>query len=223
MFQDFICPSCRSSLFEKDTALICKQCNLLYSRSNGFTNFIPKEDFYAGEVPQSEMKDLLNNIDTIGFDPALEEFFHKFPHLRSYVIDKKRADWVYHVIGNDYKNCLDIGSGLGNISERLSYLYDKVYSLEAVIERIEFQKRRYNNSRRSNINICRSNALKLPFEDNFFDLIVCNGVLEWIGMMNTNQEPRKAQQLFLQEMKRVPKIMEGYTSGLRIGMESNSS
>ena len=118
------------------------------------------------------------------------------------MIDKKRADWVYHVLGNDNERCLDIGSGLGNISERLSYLYDKVYSLEAVSERIEFQKRRFKNSSRSNINICRSNALKLPFEDNFFDLIVCNGVLEWIGMMNTSQEPRKAQQLFLKEMKR---------------------
>lgn len=49
----------------------------------------------------------------------------------------------------------------------------------------------------------RGNALELPFPDNYFDLVVCNGVLEWIGMMNSNIPPREAQLSFLREVKRV--------------------
>ena len=78
MIQDFVCPSCRSYLFEKDASLFCKQCNLLYSKIDGFTNFIPEENFYAGEVPQSEMKVEPNSIDTIGFDPRLKNFSKNF-------------------------------------------------------------------------------------------------------------------------------------------------
>ena len=51
--------------------------------------------------------------------------------------------------------------------------------------------------------IVRGNASQLPFPDDFFDLVVCNGVLEWIGVINDTVEPREAQIAFLQEVKRV--------------------
>jgi SAM-dependent methyltransferase len=72
-----------------------------------------------------------------------------------------------------------------------------------VRERIEFQKRRFKNSNVSNVTIVRGNALELPFPDNYFDLVVCNGVLEWVGTMNTDRPPREVQLSFLREVKRV--------------------
>jgi SAM-dependent methyltransferase len=86
----------------------------------------------------------------------------------------------------------------------LSHYYDEVYSLEPVRERIEFQKRRFKNSNVNNVTIVRGNALELPFPDNYFDLVVCNGVLEWVGIMNnTDRPPREVQLSFLREVKRV--------------------
>jgi SAM-dependent methyltransferase len=125
--------------------------------------------------------------------------------LKSYIEDKRRGDWICHCFGgrnNNNRRCLDIGSGLGNLSEMLSHYYNEVYSLEAVPERIEFQKRRFKNSNINNITIVRGNALELPFPDDYFDLVVCNGVLEWVGIMNTDRPPREVQLSFLREVKR---------------------
>jgi ubiquinone/menaquinone biosynthesis C-methylase UbiE len=127
--------------------------------------------------------------------------------LREYIEDKRRGDWICHCFGsrnnNNNRRCLDIGSGLGNLSEMLSHYYDEVYSLEAVRERIEFQKRRFKNSNVNNVTIVRGNALELPFPNDYFDLVVCNGVLEWVGIMNTDRPPREVQLSFLQEVKRI--------------------
>jgi SAM-dependent methyltransferase len=184
--------------------------------NDDYVDFIPDSGFYAGEVPKAEMKQLIDNIDKIGYYPSLNLFFQKFPYLRQYITDKKRADWVYNTLGKNSTNSLDIGSGLGNISENLSFIFENVYSMEAVKERIEFQRRRFKNSKRFNIYISRGNVLSLPFKDNFFDLIVCNGVLEWIGMMNTQQNPRETQIQFLKELKRVVKD----TGRIYIGIEN---
>jgi ubiquinone/menaquinone biosynthesis C-methylase UbiE/thiamine kinase-like enzyme len=206
MNQAYVCPTCKNDLgIEENDSYFCRNCEISYNTKDNYVDFISESTFYAGEVPKAEMDELINNIDTIGFSPSLSLFFRKFPRLRGYITDKKRADWVYNVLGTERKNCLDIGSGLGNISENLSYIFENVYSVEAVKERIDFQNRRFKNSDRSNIYISRGNALSLPFKDNYFDFIVCNGVLEWMGMMNTEQNPRETQLSFLRELKRVLK------------------
>src|SRR6476660_5233296 len=127
-----ICPNCRDLLDEETDYYICNNCNRNYTTKDNYVDFIPDIDFYAGEVPQFEMKELINTIDNTDFDAALRIFLDKFPFLYQYITDNKRADWVYHCLGKNNSRCLDIGSGLGNISERLSYLYDEVYSVEPV-------------------------------------------------------------------------------------------
>jgi ubiquinone/menaquinone biosynthesis C-methylase UbiE len=203
MAEVLVCPNCKNNIYQKDLTFLCDICEQAYQIKDGYIDFIPDVDFYAGEVPQIEMRKLISNIDRIGYDESLVSFFAKFPYLRQYVTDTKRADWVFHCLGRNTNMCLDIGSGLGNNSERMSHLFDKVFSVEAVVERIEFQKRRFKNAKLNNISIIRNNAYKLPFKNNTFDLVICNGVLEWIGMMNTAFTPYEAQLSFLEEMKRV--------------------
>jgi SAM-dependent methyltransferase len=154
------------------------------------------------------MRGLIKEIDLLGYSEALKRLSLKEPYLKIYIEDKRRGDWICHCFGgrnnNNNRRCLDIGSGLGNLSEMLSHYYDEVYSLEAVRERIEFQKRRFKNSNVNNVTIVRGNALELPFPNDYFDLVVCNGVLEWVGIMNnTTRSPREVQLSFLREVKRV--------------------
>jgi len=169
----------------------------------GYIDFVGSEGFYAGEVNLQEMRQLIRDIDSLGYDEGVGRFLKTNPFLINYITDIRRVDWVCHALTKNNHRCLDIGSGLGNISEQLSYIYHKVYSLDAVKERIEFQKRRYKNSNRTNIILVRGNALEIPFPDNYFDLVVCNGLLEWVGMMNSNLNPRETQIKFLKEIKRV--------------------
>jgi SAM-dependent methyltransferase len=199
----FCCPQCKSSLTKEADGYICQNCKRSYSLHDGYIDFIGDSDFYAGEVSRKEMRSLIVDIDSMGYENAIARFLERYTFLYDYITDIRRVDWIYHCLGKSNLRCLDIGSGLGNVSEILSYFYQEIYSLEAVRERIEFQKRRYKSSKRTNITLVRGNAIKLPFEDNYFDLIVCNGVLEWIGSMNINLDPRDAQLSFLYEVKRV--------------------
>ncbi|HKG30225.1 MAG TPA: hypothetical protein VKA91_03045, partial [Nitrososphaeraceae archaeon] len=110
------------------------------------------------------MRGLIKEIDSLGYSEALKRLSLKEPYLKIYIEDKRRGDWICHCFGgrnnNNNRRCLDIGSGLGNLSEMLSHYYDEVYSLEAVRERIEFQKRRFKNSNVNNVTIVRGNALE---------------------------------------------------------------
>jgi ubiquinone/menaquinone biosynthesis C-methylase UbiE len=154
-------------------------------------------------MSQTDMRKLIEEIDSFGYSERVKSLCLKHPHLGEHIENKRRGDWICHCYGRNNRRCLDIGSGLGNLSEMLSHHYDEVYSLEAVPERIEFQKRRFKNSDVNNVIIVRGNALELPFPDDHFDLVVCNGVLEWVAAMNTARPPREVQLSFLREVKRI--------------------
>jgi len=203
MADEFCCPKCKDYVSRSGNGYQCRNCKNFFLIDEGYIDFIGSEGFYAGEVSQQEMRQLISEIDSLGYNEGLSRFLKKNSFLANYITDVRRVDWVCHALGKNNYRCLDIGSGLGNISEQLSNIYQKVYSLDAVKERIEFQKRRYKNSNRTNIILVRGNALEIPFPDNYFDLVVCNGLLEWVGLMNSNQDPRKIQIKFLKEIKRV--------------------
>jgi ubiquinone/menaquinone biosynthesis C-methylase UbiE len=201
----FSCPRCKTSLTLGIGSYDCNHCHKSYPIRDQYIDFLGEVDFYAGELSQNDMRKLIKEIDSLGYSEALKRLYLKEPDLKSYIEDKRRGDWICHCFGrNNNIRCLDIGSGLGNLSEMLSHYYDEVYSLEAVPERIEFQKQRFKNSNVNNLTIVRGNALELPFPDDYFDLVVCNGVLEWVGIMNTDDRPlREVQLSFLREVKRV--------------------
>ena len=203
MNANYRCPKCKTFVTPESDGYSCQSCNRVYFLRDGYVDFIGESEFYAGEVSKKQMEILIEEIDSLGYEEGISRFFNQNPSLRDYVTNVRRIDWVCHCLAKNNSRCLDIGSGLGNISENLSRIYGEVYSLEAVKERIEFQKRRFKNFKRDNITIVRGNALELPFPDNYFDLVVCNGVLEWVGMMNSNLPPREAQLSFLREAKRV--------------------
>jgi ubiquinone/menaquinone biosynthesis C-methylase UbiE len=202
------CPTCKTSLNPGISSYDCSNCHKSYPIRDGYVDFLGQVvDFYAGELSQNDMRKLIEKIDSLGYSEGLRRLYLKYPHLKRYIEDKRRGDWICHCFSSRNNNnirSLDIGSGLGNLSEMLSHHYDEVYSLEPVTERIEFQKRRFKNSNVNNVTIVRGNALELPFPDDYFDLVVCNGVLEWVGIMNnTARPPREVQLSFLQEVKRV--------------------
>ena len=141
MTDDFCCPMCKEPISKEK--LQCTNCNNSFFLDNGYVDFIGLDGFYSGEVSQQEMKLLIQDIDTIGYEKGLGRFLEKNPSLINYLTDVRRVDWICHGLGKNNSRCLDIGSGLGNISEQLSHIFEKVYSLDAVKERIEFQNAIY--------------------------------------------------------------------------------
>ena len=90
----------------------------------------------------------------------------------------KSVDIIFHGVGNNYLRCLDIKSELGNKAEILSNIFKQVYTIEFDDDYIELQKKRFEERKCQNISITKCDLLKLPFPDDFFDMILCNGVLE---------------------------------------------
>lgn len=92
---------------------------------------------------------------------------------------------------------LDIGAGSGIISEVMSKRFQEVIALEYNPNFIEFMRLRFEQEKKTNIRLVRANGLQLPFRENSFDLIVVNGVLEWLPNFLPNQNPYKTQINFL--------------------------
>jgi len=77
------------------------------------------------------------------------------------------------------KVLLDLGSGSGRYTIALALLSEakKVYGVDLGEESIKRGKEIAKKAGVSNIEFKVADVLKLPFEDNFFDFIFCNGVL----------------------------------------------
>ena len=46
-------------------------------------------------------------------------------------------------------------------------------------------------------------AQKIPFKDNYFDMVILNGVLEWVGAQTKTGDPLQIQKNCLKEIKRI--------------------
>lgn len=76
--------------------------------------------------------------------------------------------------GNQQKveKCLDIACGTGRLSAKLLQVADSVYGVDLSEEVLKIAKNKYPQ-----INFSLGESVALPYEDNFFDLVIINGSL----------------------------------------------
>ena len=97
-------------------------------------------------------------------------------------------------------------------------VYANVVSLEPVLERINFMQKRFEQEKRTNIQIARIDSSTLPFPNNSFDLIVLNRILEWLPLSERKKNPKETQ---LENLKKMYGIIK--TNGfLYIGIENRT-
>lgn len=206
MSEVLVCPKCKIALTRKGKSFCCDNCRLECALVDGIYDFIGDRGPYWGEIPPEEMEETLRCATLKGWRAAATELGFKYPGRNEYILSNARIDWLFHCLDfTKTKSCLDLGSGWGTIAFGLARYYDEVWSLEAVRERIAFQRIRQQQDRIDNIRFVRADWLRLPFPDNHFDLVVANGVLEWVGLSDYSRDPREVQADFLREVKRVLK------------------
>jgi len=200
-------------------SLSCGECNCDYPiDESGIINFLGEEGFYYwGEISAEEMQETIDLAEKKGYKSALDSVISRYPDLGYYLLSSARIDWLFHCLNPEYTHsCLDVGSGWGSLTFPLAKIFEEVWSLEAIRERIEFQLVRKNEDKVYNVNLVRADMLNLPFPDDYFDLVILNGVLEWAGLCDFAENPRTVQMKLLKEVKRVLK-----TGGcLYIGIEN---
>ena len=109
---------------------------------------------------------------------------------------KKKIDNLHDL------STLDLGCGGGGITITLSQACKKIVAMDINAHRVKVTNTRIKNKNITNTFVVRSDGAHLPFRDNFFSLVIVNGVLEWIPTSHT-QNPQKTQFNALAEVTRV--------------------
>jgi SAM-dependent methyltransferase len=110
---------------------------------------------------------------------------------RDFIADGRRANWIFDLALPAHSRALDVGCGMGSIAAALAAHVDEVVAVESVDLRAQFCARRFEQDRLP-VTVMRADALRLPFASQSFDLIVLNGVLEWLGK-GQGGDPRRVQ------------------------------
>ena len=82
----------------------------------------------------------------------------------------------------------------------------ELYSVEAIPERIEFTQERLRQENIHNVHLIQASAMALPLVENSFDLVIANGILEWLGEWDLEDDPRNVQLRFLSTIGRLLKV-----------------
>lgn len=187
------CIHCGEELIESSENYTCKSCNHVYENKNGIKIFNKKTNYY-GDLPEKEMKELLNQMDNTDWKKLVyDRFAESNPFLYYIITDSNRADWQYLIPLNEDSLVLDIGVGWGTISFPISQRA-KVVALDGTYDRLNFVKKRAVQEGNNNIiEFINANVLELPFQEKQFDLIILNGVLEWVGASVDDGDPYELQ------------------------------
>lgn len=215
------CPACRQPLDHQDGSLHCRHCNASWPVVNGIPHFIESAEYWGepGLTPEI-MRQITRQMETQRWAEVIRD--HPEPSVRQhyrFISNLSRASWQSLVPVGEKSVVLDAGAGLGTISEALSESCARVYAMERVAERVEFMRLRFAQENCDNITIVRSDLDHLPFPDASFDLIVLNGVLEWLPFSRTQVSPRRAQLYYLCLLRKLLKPR----GTLYIGVENRMS
>lgn len=161
--------------------------------------------FYWGEIPQQDMRELLKQIVDRGFASAMEWLAHTHRGRDRFALDPGRADWRVVLDLQPGMTALDIGCGLGSMTFALADQGLEVCAVDTTFERVAFVEARRQAEQNKRISTFLADAYNLPFAPESFDLIICNGLLEWIAVGHTEAKPHIIQQRFLERLRHLLK------------------
>lgn len=218
---DLVCPHCRRELEASESSLVCENCGKNWPVVQGVPHLVSDADYW-GEVglTQELMRDVIAGAEKQNWKQVIRD--HPSPVVRRYygwLTDLNRARWHSMLNMKADSQVLDLGAGLGTISHALSKSYARVFAVEKVYERLEFMRLRFAQEGCENITLIRTDIDLLPFAEQSLDLIVLNGVLEWLPYNKKDLNPRLAQLHYLTTLRKL--LKPGGT--LYVGIENRFS
>ena len=150
----FVCPFCKSKVhFEREKAS-CISCKRVFEKVKGFWNFMEnKPSFYVHE-------DILFQQEERGMKLRTERFY--LPHIKKLFGDRKNL------------RILDSGCGTGRVVKELRKLNFQAFGIDVEATRGHL----WDNPN----SFFFADGRSLPFENEFFDIIISFGVLEHVGV-----------------------------------------
>lgn len=196
-----VCPTCEKTLTELQGKYFCDICGRNWGNIEGIPCFIDKREYW-GEIPQGKMLEINLKAKSMGWKYALIENLKKEnERIFNYVVSQHRAKFKYLFSDLANASILDIGSGWGTIAIDLAKECKEVTAVERVIERALFAKVWAEQEGIDNLQIIICDAMLIPLPKEYYNYIILNGLLEYIGLYTTNQSPMSAQIDFLAKIR----------------------
>lgn len=204
----YVCPKCLLNLEKTEQHYFCKNCDYRWNiTETGIPNFSTR-NYWWNHLNQNEMTALLKIAEENDWSYALEKVL--LPRTSEYVFNyasqESRADWHFLLDLKPNARILDIGCGWGASTIAMARHYSKIYGIDTNLYNLKFIQIRAQQEQLDNIVLAKTNPMEfdnLPYQDEYFDAVILNGVLEWIGAAKETGSPRDSQIRALREIWRV--------------------
>ncbi len=176
---DYVCIDCRINLTHGAEQLVCGQCQTTFSVIEGIPVFAKRRGYWCN-VAKDKMHLMIKDAEASGDWLAAVN-----KHIESYaphIVPMYRADAQFAFPINSQSRVLDAGSMWGGLTIPIAQFAGSVYALDQTWETLRFLKTRAQQMGLDNITLVESSIHKLPFPDGYFDFVLLNGVLEWLGV-----------------------------------------
>ncbi|MCA9989067.1 MAG: methyltransferase domain-containing protein [Anaerolineales bacterium] len=210
----FVCPDCHSPLLRQPESWSCSGCqenfpvqlHLIGDNEVAIPDFASRA-FAWNFVPPAEMEELLQLTRSAGWRTAIDQVMQRLHGVGpvATVLNTGRANGVLKANPCDKNGqpkplsacrVLEIGSGYGAITAGLAAHCGEVVAVDATAELLEFVALRTTQEGFTNVTFAHIDPLdfnRLPFARETFDLIVLNGVLEYVGTADEGRDPYEVQ------------------------------
>lgn len=218
----YICPECKDTLVKSVGEYSCSSCGVNWKIEKSIPKFSNSEVLYS--VFDHDIAEKVTQLaEEESWNKAVDQYSYSLgKYTKNYIKNESRADWHVVLPINRDSVLLDIGSGWGNIAISLAQRCKKIYCCDVNMINLRLLRARIRDSNAENIEVFQydpNRFLRLPFEDQSFDTVALNGVLEWMGNVDLPASPEKIQKEALKEIYRVLKP-KGF---LYIGIENRYS
>ena len=204
-YEDLRCPECLGNISVIKETPKCKLCRIEYQIKEGIPDLRKDRSSYYCEFPKNEIEQFLADAkkDLEGTVRSYLKNKQLPPKLGEYIMGSGRAGWKYLLPISANSRILDLGCGWGTLAYGLAHSKCEVVALDSTLERMRLLFTRSVQDGLKNLRtVCAGDGKHLPFSDDTFDIVIVNGVLEWIPS-GLPGDPGKLQREFLKEIRRV--------------------
>lgn len=196
-YNEFACPQCHGALSKYDNSLKCNQCLKDFPIISNIPCFASGSSAWKFSSSESTAQ-IIEAAKKRGWKVSLSR------------MNKDKADWIrgagrftISVLASPKERVLDLGCGWGGLSFWMAKEFRHIYALDVQLDGLQFIDIRASQEGISNITTAQGSVFSLPFPNRFFDVVVLNGVLEWVGTFSEEHPPKVLQEMALNEVARV--------------------